>query len=83
MPLYMALSESETVKLDLQFQEMDVDNRAPLYQHIVLSGGSTMFPGLQTRLEKELKALYLQHVLKVSETACPPASFFVRNHAIF
>jgi actin-related protein 2 len=45
---------------------MDVDNRSSLYQHIVLSGGSSMFPGLQTRLEREIKALYLQHILKVS-----------------
>ncbi|KAI7988626.1 Actin-related protein 2 [Camellia lanceoleosa] len=27
-------------------QEMDIDNRMMLYQHIVLSGGSTMYPGL-------------------------------------
>lgn len=45
-------------------QEMDVDNRMSLYQHIILSGGSTMLPGLPTRLEKDIKALYLQHVLK-------------------
>eukprot|EP00898_Chlorokybus_atmophyticus_P005748 jgi/Chlat1/6174/Chrsp41S09036 len=35
-----------------------------MFQHIILSGGSSMYPGLPTRLEKELKALYLQHVLK-------------------
>ncbi|MCO5600026.1 hypothetical protein L7F22_054134 [Adiantum nelumboides] len=45
-------------------QEMDIDNRMPLYQHIVLSGGSTMFPGLPSRLEKEIRQLYLQTVLK-------------------
>eukprot|EP00850_Spirogloea_muscicola_P011252 SM000069S20689 [mRNA] locus=s69:185200:189128:+ [translate_table: standard] len=45
-------------------QEMDIDNRMELYQHIVLSGGTTMFPGLPTRLEKELKGLYVTHVLK-------------------
>lgn len=45
-------------------QEMDIDNRMPLYQHIVLSGGSTMFPGLPSRLEKEVRQLYLQTVLK-------------------
>jgi len=45
-------------------QEMDMDNRMSLYQHIILSGGSTMLPGLPTRLEKDIKALYLQHVLK-------------------
>ncbi|KAF5735839.1 actin-related protein 2 isoform X1 [Tripterygium wilfordii] len=30
-------------------QEMDIDNRMMLYQHIVLSGGSTMYPGLPSR----------------------------------
>lgn len=45
-------------------QDMDVDNRMSLYQHIVLSGGSTMLPGLTTRLERDIRALYLQHVLK-------------------
>eukprot|EP00899_Mesostigma_viride_P019261 jgi/Mesvir1/27336/Mv07152-RA.2 len=45
-------------------QEMDIDNRMLLYQHIVLSGGSSMYPGLPSRLEKELKALYLDKVLK-------------------
>ncbi|KAK9916352.1 hypothetical protein WJX75_001609 [Coccomyxa subellipsoidea] len=45
-------------------QEMDVDNRTSLYQHIVLSGGSTMLPGLTTRLDKDMRALYLQRVLK-------------------
>ncbi|KAJ7536019.1 hypothetical protein O6H91_12G054000 [Diphasiastrum complanatum] len=45
-------------------QEMDIDNRMTLYQHIVLSGGSTMYPGLPSRLEKEIRDLYLQTVLK-------------------
>jgi actin-related protein len=48
---------------------MDMDNRRKMYQHIVLSGGTTMFPGLPTRLEKEMRRLYLQHTLKV---ACRP-----------
>lgn len=41
-------------------QEMDIDNRMPLYQHIVLSGGSSMYPGLPSRLEADLRARYLQ-----------------------
>ncbi|XP_065625888.1 actin-related protein 2-like, partial [Quercus suber] len=35
-----------------------------LYQHIVLSGGSTMYPGLPSRLEKEILDRYLEVVLK-------------------
>ncbi|CAE6068750.1 unnamed protein product [Arabidopsis arenosa] len=45
-------------------QEMDIDNRMMLYQHIVLSGGSTMYPGLPSRLEKEIQDRYLDTVLK-------------------
>lgn len=42
----------------------DMDTRPAFYSHIVLSGGTTMFPGLPSRLEKEMKDLYLKHVLK-------------------
>ncbi|MFX1253974.1 MAG: actin, cytoplasmic 2 [Promethearchaeota archaeon] len=35
-------------------QKCDIDLRKELYQNIVLSGGSTMFPGLKERLHKEL-----------------------------
>ncbi|KAL7754179.1 Arp2/3 complex subunit, actin nucleation center [Sorochytrium milnesiophthora] len=42
----------------------DVDMRSGLFKHIVLSGGSTMYPGLPSRLEKEVKQLYLQKTLK-------------------
>jgi actin-related protein len=35
----------------------DVDIRYSLYSNIVLSGGSTMFPGLADRLQKEIMAL--------------------------
>jgi actin-related protein 2 len=44
-------------------QSADIDIRADLYKHIVLSGGSTMYPGLPSRLEKEIKQLYLTNVL--------------------
>ena len=45
-------------------QSADMDIRSDLYQHIVLSGGSSMYPGLPSRLEKEIRALYLEKVLK-------------------
>jgi len=44
-------------------QTADVDIRRSLYGHIVLSGGSSMYPGLPSRLEKELKQLWLTRVL--------------------
>jgi len=42
----------------------DVDTRPEFYNHIVLSGGSTMYPGLPSRLEKDIRKLYLERVLK-------------------
>ena len=50
-------------------QEADIDLRASFYKHIVLSGGSTMYPGLPSRLEKEMKELYLKRILKGDEKA--------------
>ena len=44
-------------------QAAAVDVRGELYKHIVLSGGSSMYPGLPSRLEKEMKQLYLTRVL--------------------
>eukprot|EP00118_Oscarella_pearsei_P024622 m.306448 g.306448 ORF g.306448 m.306448 type:complete len:395 (+) comp41245_c0_seq1:76-1260(+) len=46
----------------------DIDTRADFYKHIVLSGGSTMYPGLPSRLEREIKQLYLERVLKGDTT---------------
>lgn len=45
-------------------QAADIDTRSDFYKHIVLSGGSTMYPGLPSRLEREIKQLYLERVLK-------------------
>ena len=44
-------------------QAADIDIRSEFYKHIVLSGGSTMYPGLPSRLEKEIKQLYLTRTL--------------------
>lgn len=38
--------------------------RTPLYQSIVLSGGTTMLPGLSSRLERDLKERYTRDILK-------------------
>jgi len=45
-------------------QSADIDIRPELYKHIVLSGGSTMYPGLPSRLEREIKQLFLERVLR-------------------
>lgn len=48
-------------------QDADIDTRPEYYKHIVLSGGSSMYPGLPSRLEKDLKDRYLKEVLKGNE----------------
>ena len=48
-------------------QECDIDNRKALYESIVLSGGSTMFPGFPSRLHREISGLYRDRVLKGNE----------------
>ena len=44
-------------------QSADIDLRAEFYKHIVLSGGSSMYPGLPSRLEKDIKVTLLFFVL--------------------
>ncbi|KAG4277068.1 hypothetical protein FPRO04_14202 [Fusarium proliferatum] len=45
-------------------QSADVDIRSSLFKAVVLSGGSSMYPGLPSRLEKELNQLWLTRVLQ-------------------
>lgn len=45
-------------------QDADIDTRSDYYKHIVLSGGSSMYPGLPSRLEKDIKDRYLRDILK-------------------
>lgn len=49
-------------------QLADVDVRLSLFKAIVLLGGSLMYPGLPSRLEKELKQLWLTRVLRGDAT---------------
>jgi actin-related protein 2 len=62
--------------------------RQTMYEHIVLSGGSSMYPGLPSRLEKELRALYLKHVLKGNEEGMKKLKLKIedpprRKHMVF
>jgi len=66
--------------------EMDV--RPELYKHIVLSGGSTMYPGLPSRLEKEMRSLYLTHVAKGNKAQAAKLKLKIespprRKHIVF
>lgn len=49
-------------------QEADIDCRVDLYQNIILSGGTSLLPGIRERLEKDLNERYTQEVLKGDET---------------
>merc|ERR1711941_41754 len=54
----------------------DIDIRKDLYQNIVLSGGSTMFPGVDKRLSKEITAL-APAAVKVKIVAPPGRKYSV------
>jgi actin-related protein 2 len=45
-------------------QAADIDTRSSYYKHIVLSGGSSMYPGLPSRLEKDIRSRYLKEILQ-------------------
>jgi actin-related protein 2 len=69
-------------------QSADIDTRPELYKHIVLSGGSTMYPGLPSRLEREIKQLYLERVLKGNTEALKKFKIRIedpprRKHMVF
>lgn len=49
-------------------QGADVDLRTELYKNIVLSGGTSMFPGLPTRLESDMRDLYVERILGGDKT---------------
>mmetsp|Transcript_47136 Transcript_47136/g.106817 ORF Transcript_47136/g.106817 Transcript_47136/m.106817 type:complete len:402 (-) Transcript_47136:217-1422(-) len=45
-------------------QKASMDTRPAYYKHIVLSGGTSMYPGLPSRLEKDITDQYLKEILK-------------------
>ena len=44
-------------------QTADIDCRADFYSNIIISGGSTLFPGLKERLQRDLTQRYINDVL--------------------
>jgi actin-related protein len=54
----------------------DVDIRRELYQNVVISGGSTMFPGFADRMQKELEAL-APSSMKIKVIAPPERKYSV------
>jgi len=57
-------------------RKCDIDIRRDLYANIVLSGGTTMFPGIDARLSKEIQALAPPSV-KVKIVAPPERKYSV------
>lgn len=69
-------------------QKADMDLRGEFYKNIVLSGGSSMYPGLPSRLEKDLKERYLKDVLKGDKTKMSKFRLHIddpprRKHMVF
>jgi actin len=54
----------------------DVDIRKDLYSNVVMSGGSTMFPGIADRMQKELTAL-APPTMKIKIIAPPERKYSV------
>jgi len=54
----------------------DLDIRKDLYANIVLSGGTTMFPGISERMHKEITAL-APAAIKVKIVAPPERKYSV------
>ena len=69
-------------------QENEIDNRRSLYQHIVLSGGNSMYAGFPSRLERDIKRLHLKNVLNGDKEAMKKFKMKVeapkhRKHMVF
>lgn len=64
-----------------------MDCRANLYNNIVLSGGSTMFPGYPTRITKDLWSIFKQKVMKGQDyehnIKIDVKDSFRRKHSVF
>lgn len=87
-----SLIDVESVGLsDLIFdmcQSADIDLRTEFYKNIVLSGGSSMYPGLPSRLEKDIKQRYLTDILKGDKTRLSKFRLHIddpprRKHMVF
>lgn len=57
-------AEGVVVNVFNTIRKSEIDLQRDYFGHIVLSGGTTMFPGFSSRMEKDLKAMYLERVLQ-------------------
>ncbi|KRX40157.1 actin [Trichinella murrelli] len=56
-PLLLRCLWSHVEMFVVSIMKCDLDMRRKLYENIILSGGSTMFPGMGQRMTKELRVL--------------------------
>jgi len=61
----------------------NVDLRQTFYEHIVLSGGTTMYPGLPSRLEKDLTEFYATKLKTEKPLKCKIEDPPRRKHMVF
>jgi len=61
------------VMINESINKSDVDIRKDLYSNIVLTGGSTLFPGIEDRLKKEITQLAPNMNIKI---IAPPARLY-------
>jgi len=66
----------------------EMDHFLPLIQNIILTGGTTMFPGLSTRLDRELSQLFTETKYKGDEKRIKKTGMLIhdpprRKHAVF
>jgi actin-related protein len=54
----------------------DIDIRKNLYENIVLSGGTTMFPGFADRMQKEMTS-FVPSTMKINIIAPPKRKYSV------
>merc|ERR1719371_148331 len=57
-------------------QKCDIDVRREMYANIILSGGTTMFPGIGERMTKEITAL-APSTMKIKVVAPPERKYSV------
>jgi actin len=65
-----------TGETQIQFPPINVDIRKDLHGNIVLSGGSTMFPGIADPMSKEITAL-APSSMKIKVVAPPERKYSV------
>jgi actin-related protein 2 len=54
----------KSINVIILHKDSPIDVRKTLYANILISGGTSMFPGYSTRLENDLRKIYTKEVLK-------------------